>query len=100
MAILNRKLQWSAFFIFLCLVIYFRLTPIKKSQLPNIKVTELTLSRFFGSCTDQYSDVTDLSRAEGECGIIQVLTNKFNAENKIGAFVKTQTTEWSAYYNH
>jgi multiple sugar transport system substrate-binding protein len=61
-------------------------------------VTEITLLRMFGSCSDEYSDVTDLSRAVGECGIIQVLTNKFNAENKEGISVRTQAIEWSAYY--
>jgi multiple sugar transport system substrate-binding protein len=44
--------------------------------------------------------VTDLSRATGECGIIQVLTNRFNAGNPQGIFVRTQTVEWSAYYDH
>ncbi len=61
---------------------------------------EITLVRMFGSCSDEYADVIDLSRATGECGIIQVLTNRFNAENNQGIFVRTQTVEWSAYYDH
>ncbi|HYE01046.1 MAG TPA: ABC transporter substrate-binding protein [Alphaproteobacteria bacterium] len=61
--------------------------------------TEITLFRFFGGCTDEYANVTDLSKAVGECGIIQVLTNKFNAENKDGITVKTQNVEWGVYYD-
>jgi multiple sugar transport system substrate-binding protein len=61
--------------------------------------TEITLFRFFGGCSDEYGNVTDLSKAVGECGIIQVLANKFNAENKEGITVKTQTVEWGVYYD-
>ncbi|HEX8706157.1 MAG TPA: extracellular solute-binding protein [Myxococcaceae bacterium] len=61
--------------------------------------TEITLFRFFGGCSDEYGNVTDVSKAVGECGIIQVLTNKFNAENKEGIVVKTQTAEWGVYYD-
>jgi multiple sugar transport system substrate-binding protein len=61
--------------------------------------TEITLFRFFGGCSDEYANVTDLSKAVGECGIIQVLTNKFNAENTQGITVKTQSVEWGVYYD-
>ncbi len=64
-----------------------------------LAATELTLFRFFGGCSDEYARVTDLSKAVGECGIIQVLTNKFNAENKEGITVKTQSVEWGVYYD-
>jgi hypothetical protein len=60
---------------------------------------EITLLRFFGDCAGEYSNVTDLEKAVGECGIIQVLTNKFNAENDLGATVRTQTVEWGTYYD-
>ena len=60
---------------------------------------EITLLRFFGDCAGEYSNVTDLDKAVGECGIIQVLTNKFNAENGLGATVRTQTVEWGTYYD-
>lgn len=60
---------------------------------------EITLYRFFGGCSDEYADVTDISKAVGECGVIQVLTNRFNAENPFHARVITQTAEWSTYYN-
>jgi multiple sugar transport system substrate-binding protein len=66
---------------------------------PARAATEITLFRFFGGCSDEYSNVTDLSKAVGECGIIQVLTNKFNAENKDGITVKTQSVEWGVYYD-
>ena len=60
---------------------------------------DLILYRFFGGCSDQYSGVTDLSQAVGECGVMQVLTNAFNATNNVGAVVHTQSIEWSAYYD-
>lgn len=60
---------------------------------------DVKLFRFFGDCTTDYGTVTDMTKANGECGIIQALTNKFNAENKIGAKVITQTVDWNAYYD-
>ncbi|WP_244475273.1 extracellular solute-binding protein [Rhizobium sp. Leaf341] len=60
---------------------------------------DISLLRFFGECNTEYGTVTDISKANGECGIITVLTNKFNAENKLGAKVVTQTVEWGAYYD-
>ncbi len=60
---------------------------------------DVKLFRFFGDCTSDYGSVTDVTEANGECGIIQALTNKFNAENKIGAKVITQTVDWNAYYD-
>jgi multiple sugar transport system substrate-binding protein len=60
---------------------------------------DVKLFRFFGDCTTEYGAVTDMSKANGECGIIQALTNKFNAENKIGAKVITQTVDWNTYYD-
>ena len=60
---------------------------------------DITLFRFFGDCANANTGVTDMAKAGGECGIIQVLTNKFNAENKIGAKVTTQTVDWNAYYD-
>jgi multiple sugar transport system substrate-binding protein len=60
---------------------------------------EISLFRFFGDCQNDYGTVTDVSAANGECGIITALTNKFNAENTIGAKVVTQTIDWGAYYD-
>ncbi len=61
--------------------------------------TEITLYRFFGDCTSEFGNVTDLDAAYGECGIITVLTNNFNATNDKGITVKTQTVDWGAYYD-
>ncbi|MGN8199071.1 ABC transporter substrate-binding protein [Salinisphaera sp. RV14] len=66
---------------------------------PAVAATDITLFRFFGSCNDQYANVTHLDKAVGECGIIQVLTNKFNAEHKGNIAVKTQAVDWGTYYN-
>lgn len=60
---------------------------------------EISFLRFFGDCQNDYGSVTDLAAANGECGIITVLTNKFNAENTLGAKVVTQTVDWGAYYD-
>jgi len=60
---------------------------------------DITLFRFFGDCANDFGSTTDLSKAVDECGAIQVLTNKFNAENKIGAKVVTQTVDWHTYYD-
>jgi len=69
------------------------------TTVPALAATDITLFRFFGSCNDQYAGVTDLDKAVGECGIIQVLTNKFNAEHKGDIAVKTQAVDWGTYYN-
>jgi multiple sugar transport system substrate-binding protein len=61
--------------------------------------TEISFLRFFGGCADEYANVTDVDKASGECGVIQVLTNKFNAENKEGIKVNTQNVDWNAYYD-
>jgi multiple sugar transport system substrate-binding protein len=60
---------------------------------------DISFFRFFGDCKSEYGEVTDVSSANGECGIITALTNKFNAENTIGAKVVTQTVDWGAYYD-
>ena len=60
---------------------------------------ELSLLRFFGDCQADYGTVTDMTKANGECGIITALTNKFNAENTLGATVTAQNVEWGAYYD-
>lgn len=60
---------------------------------------DISFLRFFGDCQTEYGTVTDVAAANGECGIITVLTNKFNAENTIGAKVVTQTVDWGAYYD-
>ena len=41
----------------------------------------LYLQRFFGECGAEYGGKTDVSSAEGECGIITTLLNKFSASH-------------------
>ncbi len=55
--------------------------------------------RFFGDCADEYNNQTDVSAAIGECGIIQTITNKFNAENGQDITIDTQSVEWGPYYD-
>jgi multiple sugar transport system substrate-binding protein len=43
--------------------------------------TELRVQRIFGACEAQYGNVTDVAQAEGECGIMTALINRFEAEN-------------------
>lgn len=52
--------------------------------------------RTFGACSDAYGGVTDLSRARGECGVIQVLFNQFTARHPN---VRTVNVPWGAYYD-
>ena len=47
------------------------------SQAPN----EIVVQRFFGACEAEYGHETDLAAAEGECGIITTLLNRFSADN-------------------
>jgi len=58
--------------------------------------TEISVSRFFGACEADYGSVTDVSKANGECGIITALINKFNAESK-DTHVKVDIVEWPGY---
>jgi multiple sugar transport system substrate-binding protein len=43
--------------------------------------TEIVLQRFFGSCDADYGRSTDVAKAEGECGIVTTLVNRFEADN-------------------
>ncbi|QPC83392.1 extracellular solute-binding protein [Phototrophicus methaneseepsis] len=55
--------------------------------------------RFFGECEDEYSDIADLSDPSnfaGECSIIQIMTNAYNAENPDNA-VTTTVVDWPGY---
>ncbi len=58
--------------------------------------TEITLMRFFGDCFDEFGDNADLSKAFGECGIIQTLTNAFN-ESQDEVIVETQVVDWPGF---
>jgi multiple sugar transport system substrate-binding protein len=43
--------------------------------------TELVIQRFFGACEAEYGSSTNIAAAEGECGIMTSIINKFEAEN-------------------
>ncbi|MFQ3228915.1 ABC transporter substrate-binding protein [Reinekea sp.] len=58
--------------------------------------TELHLQRFFGACEAEYGENTDVSSAEGECGIMTSLINQFDAEHP-DIKVKVTTVEWPGY---
>jgi multiple sugar transport system substrate-binding protein len=58
-----------------------------------------TLQRFFGTCNEEYGSVTDLTKAIGECAVITVLVNKFNAENKQGITVDARPVDFAHYYD-
>lgn len=94
-----KKPNWKAFLVFTLLV------AMAASALPALSTaqaqegTTITFYRFFGGCSDEYAGVTDLAQATGECGIIQVLTNNFNAENEFGITVETQNIDWFTYYD-
>jgi multiple sugar transport system substrate-binding protein len=58
--------------------------------------TEIDIQRFFGECGAVYGRATDLSKAEGECGIITTLVNRFNAENR-DARIDVNVVAWPGY---
>ena len=57
---------------------------------------EITLQRFFGACDAQYGSSTNVESAEGECGIITTLINRFNARNP-DIHVKVNIVYWPGY---
>ena len=58
--------------------------------------THIYLQRFFGECGAEYGGSTDVAKAEGECGIITSLVNKFNAENP-DLRVDVNVVAWPGY---
>ena len=60
---------------------------------PAAAQTEITFMRFFGECTDEFGDNTDLANAYGECGIITTLANSFNAVQD-EVIVNTVVVDW------
>ncbi|MFT0763244.1 extracellular solute-binding protein [Actinomyces sp. F1_1611] len=58
------------------------------------------LARFFGDCQETTEGVTDLDKATTECEAIQILTNKFEAENPWGIKVERMGgAAWHSYYD-
>lgn len=58
--------------------------------------TEINLQRFFGDCSATYGRSTDLGVAEGECGIVTALLNRFRAENP-DINLKINIVAWPGY---
>jgi multiple sugar transport system substrate-binding protein len=57
---------------------------------------EIYLQRFFGECGAEYGTATDVSKVEGECGIITAMINKFNAANP-DVVVSSNVVAWPGY---
>ncbi|MFL6735179.1 MAG: ABC transporter substrate-binding protein [Sphingomicrobium sp.] len=60
------------------------------------KQTRIYLQRFWGECGAIYGHSTDVAKAEGECGIITTLINRFNAENP-DIHVESNVVAWPGY---
>ena len=58
--------------------------------------THLYLQRFFGECGAEFGGSTDVAKAEGECGIITALVNRFNAENP-DVQIDVNVVAWPGY---
>ena len=54
------------------------------------------LQRFFGECGAEFGASTDVGKAEGECGIMTALINRFNAENP-DVRVDVNVVAWPGY---
>ena len=62
--------------------------------------TTIQMARMFGECEETTDGVTDTTLATTECEAIQILTNKFNAENEFGITVeRLGGSEWASYYD-
>jgi len=58
--------------------------------------THIYLQRFFGECGAEYGGSIDVAKAEGECGIITTLVNRFNAENP-DVRIDVNVVAWPGY---
>jgi multiple sugar transport system substrate-binding protein len=58
--------------------------------------THIYLQRFFGECGAEYGGSTDVAKAEGECGIMTALINRFNAQNP-DIRVDVNVVAWPGY---
>ena len=63
---------------------------------PSDDKTHIYLQRFFGECGAQYGGSIDVAHAEGECGIITTLINRFNAENP-DVHIDVNVVAWPGY---
>ncbi|MGZ8352304.1 MAG: ABC transporter substrate-binding protein [Allosphingosinicella sp.] len=58
--------------------------------------THIYLQRFFGECGAEFGASTDVARAEGECGIMTAMINRFNALNP-DVRVDVNVVAWPGY---
>ncbi len=58
--------------------------------------TEIVVQRFFGECGAVYGQMTNVSTAETECGILTAIINKFQAENP-DIRLKVNVVAWPGY---
>ncbi len=63
---------------------------------PEDRRTEIDVQRFFGECGAVYGRSTDISKAEGECGIVTTLFNGFRARNR-DLKVDVNVVAWPGY---
>ena len=54
------------------------------------------MQRFFGECGAEYGGNFDIAKAEGECGIITTLIDRFNAENP-DLHIDVNVVAWPGY---
>ena len=58
--------------------------------------TEIVVQRFFGECGAVYGQSIDVRAAEGECGILTALINRFEAENP-DIRLRVNVVAWPGY---
>lgn len=58
--------------------------------------TRIYVQRFFGECGAEFGASTDVAKAEGECGIMTSLINRFNAQNP-DIHVDVNVVAWPGY---
>ena len=63
---------------------------------PADKRTRLDVQRFWGECGAVYGHSADVAKAEGECGIITALINRFSKENP-DLDVRVNIVAWPGY---
>jgi multiple sugar transport system substrate-binding protein len=63
---------------------------------PREDRAEIVIQRFFGECGALYSESIDARAAEGECGILTTLINRFEAENP-DVRVRINVVAWPGY---
>ena len=63
---------------------------------PEDRKTHIYLQRFFGECTAEFGGSTDVAKAEGECGIMTSMINRFEAENP-DVEVDVNVIAWPGY---